>query len=307
MKRVLGLLLVLLLASLGVVSAAPAGRVNVLCSPNLVWCDAIKVEFPKATGIQLDYVRLSSGEAFARMRAEAANPSFDVWFAGTGDPHLEAVELGITEFYRPKSWNDLRPEFREAVGGKYIPLYKGLIAMPNPNTSGTGYTMLATIVQIYGEKAGFDLLKLIHRNIAQYTRGGADPGPLTGRGEIGIGVTFLHDAIDNILKGFPITYGSARDGTGFEIGGLSLVKGARNRDNAITFIEWALSPDGQRVAAELGQSYQIPSNSKTPVPRVAPRFQDFVMIKYDFLKYGKASVRDALIKKWSAEVFALPR
>ncbi len=339
MMRVCGILLVLLLVSLGVASAAPAGRVNVLCSPNLLWCDAIKAEFPKATGIALDYVRLSSGEAFARLRAEAGNPSFDVWFAGTGDPHLEAVEVGVTEFYKPKSWNDLRPEFREAVGGKYIPLYagilgwavnerllkekglavpttwkdlanpryKGLVAMPNPNTSGTGYTALATIVQIYGEQAGFDLLKQIHRNIAQYTRGGADPGPLTGRGEIGIGVTFLHDAIDNILKGFPITYGSARDGTGFEIGGLSLVKGARNRDNAIAFIEWALSPEGQRIAAEQGQSYQIPSNTKTPVPKVAPRFQDFVMIKYDFLKYGKASVRDALIKKWTAEVFALPR
>jgi iron(III) transport system substrate-binding protein len=339
MVRVLALLLVVLLVPLGFTAAAPAGRVNVLCSPSLTWCDAIKLEFPKATGIQLDYVRLSSGEAFARLRAEGANPSFDVWFGGTGDPHIEAVELGVTEFYRPRSWNDLRPEFREAIGGKYIPLYagilgwalnetllkqkglpvpktwqelgdpryKGLVAMPNPNTSGTGYTALATIVQIYGEQAGFELLKRIHRNIAQYTRGGADPGPLTGRGEIAIGVTFLHDAIDNILRGFPITYGSARDGTGYEIGGVSLVKGARNRDNAIAFIEWALSPDGQRVAADPGSSYQIPSNSKTPVPRVAPRFQDFVVIKYDFLTYGKASVRDALIKKWTTEVSALPR
>ncbi len=339
MRRVIGVLLTLLLVSLGVASAAPAGRVSVLCSPNLAWCDSVKANFPKATGIAMDYVRLSSGEAFARLRAEGANPSFDVWFGGTGDPHIEANELGLTEFYRPKAWNDLREQFREAVGGKYIPLYagilgwalnttllkekgipvpttwkdladpryRGLIAYPNPGTSGTGYTMLATLVQLYGEEAAFTLLKQIHRNVQQYTRSGAAPGQLTGRGEVAIGITFIHDAVDQLLQGFPITYGAPRDGTGYEIGGLSLVKGGRNRDNAIAFIEWALTPDAQRLAAEEGQSYQIPSNTKTAVPRVAPRFQDFSVIKYDFLRYGKATVRDALVRRWTREVEALPK
>ena len=339
MRRVLGLLLVLLLASLGVVSAAPAGKVTIICSPNPAWCDAVKAEFPKATGIAVEDLRLSSGEALARLRAERANPLIDVWFGGTGDPHIVANEEGITEFYRPKAWNDLREQFREAVAGKYIPLYagilgwainervlkekgaavprtwrdladpklRGLVMYPNPNTSGTGYTMLATLVQLYGEEQAFTLLKQIHKNVAQYTRSGAAPGQLTARGEGGVGVTFIHDAIDQVLQGFPITYGAPRDGTGYEIGGLSLVKGTRNRDNAIAFIEWALSPDAQRLAAERGQSYQIPSNSKTPVPRVAPRFQDFVVIKYDFLKYGKLAIRDGLVRRWTREVEPLPK
>src|SRR3990170_8156054 len=339
MRRAFGVLLVLLLASLGVASAAPAGRVSVLCSPNLAWCDSIKANFPKATGIALDYVRLSSGEAFARLRAEGANPSFDVWFAGTGDPHIEANELGVTEFYRPKAWNDLRPEFRDAVGGKYIPLYagilgwavnerllkekglpiprgwrdladpryRGLIAYPNPNTSGTGYTMLATLVQLYGEEAAFTLLKQIHRNVQQYTRSGAAPGQLAGRGEVAVGITFIHDAVDQVLKGFPITYNAPSDGTGYEIGGLSLVKATPNRANALAFINWALTPAAQGLAASDGQSYQIPSNSKTPVPSTSPRFQAFKVIKYDFVKYGTASVRDGLVKKWTTEVFPLPK
>jgi iron(III) transport system substrate-binding protein len=338
MKRVLLLGLVLVFATLGIAHAAPAGRVVVLCSPNVEWCDQIKAAFPRATGLQLDFVRLSSGEALARLRAERANPVFDVWFGGTGDPHIVANEEGLTEFYRPKLWGDLRPELREAVAGKYIPLYagilgwavngallreknipeprrwedladprlRGLVSHPNPNTSGTGYTMLATIVQIYGEAKAFDLLKRIHRNVAQYTRGGADPGVLTGRGEVAIGVTFLHDAVLQILSGFPVTYGSPRDGTGYEIGGLSLVKGAPNRTNALAFVDWALSPEAQALAVP-AKSYQIPSNSKTPVPSVAPRFQDFVVIKYDFLKYGKAAVRDGLVNRWTKEIFPLPK
>lgn len=338
MIRVLVIVLTLVVASLGVATAAPAGRVTVLCSPNVEWCDIIKAEFPKATGIALEFVRLSSGEALARLRAERANPVFDVWFGGTGDPHIVANEDGLTEFYRPKAWDDLRAEFREAVGGKYVPLYagilgwavngallrekgipeprkwedladprlRGLVATSNPNTSGTGYTMLATLVQLFGEEKAFDLLKRIHRNVAQYTRGGADPGVLTGRGEVAIGVTFIHDAVLQVLRGFPVSYGSARDGTGYEIGGLSLVKGGPNRANGTAFIEWALSPAAQVLAGQTG-SYQIPSNSKAPVPKVAPRFQDFIVIKYDFLTYGKAAVRDKLVGRWTKEVFALPK
>ncbi len=339
MRKALGLIVAVLLASLGVASAAPAGRVTVLCSPNPAWCDAVRAELPKATGLTVDFIRLSSGEALARLRAERQNPTFDVWFGGTGDPHIVANEDGVTEFYRPKAWNDLRPELREAVAGRYIPLYagilgwalnerllkekglpvprtwkdladpryRGLVAYPNPNTSGTGYTMLATLIQLYGEQGAFDLLKQIHRNVAQYTRSGADPGQLTGRGEVAIGITFIHDAVDQLLKGFPITYNASSDGTGYEIGGLSLIKNTPNRANAVAFIEWALTPDAQRLAAEQGQSYQIPSNSKTPVPSIAPRFQDFRVIKYDFLKYGSAAVRDSLVKKWTAEVFPLPK
>ncbi len=338
MKRLFALGLVVLLTGLGVVHAAPAGRVVVLCSPNVEWCDLLKAAFPRATGIQLDFVRLSSGEALARLRAEKANPVFDVWFGGTGDPHFEAIELGVTEFYKPKAWDDIRPELKEAVASKYVPLYagvlgwavngallkeknlpepktweemadpryRGLIAYPNPNTSGTGYTMLATMVQVYGEAKAFDILKRMHKNVAEYTRAGAAPGVMTGRGEVAVGVTFVHDAVLQILSGFPVTYGSARDGTGYEIGGLSLVKGAPNRANGMAFIDWALTPEAQMLAVN-AKSYQIPSNSKTPIPKVAPRFQDFKVIKYDFVKYGTALIRDALVKRWTTEVFPLPK
>lgn len=334
-----GILLALVMTSFGIAYAAPAGKVTVLCSPNLAWCDAIKAEFPKASGITLEYVRLSSGEALARLRAERQNPSFDVWFGGTGDPHIVASEEGLTEFYQPRAWGELRAELRDAVRGKYIPLYagilgwalngqllreknapvptswkdladsryRGLIAYPNPSTSGTGYTMVATLVQMYGEQAAFDLLKAVHKNVAQYTRSGAAPGQLTGRGEVAIGVTFIHDAVDQLLNGFPITYNAPRDGTGFEIGGLSLVKATPNRANAIAFIEWALTPAAQRLAGEAGQSYQIPSNARTPVPRVAPRFENFKVIPYDFLKFGSASVRDGLVRRWTREVETLPK
>src|SRR5690606_14887767 len=259
----------LMLAGLILAPAVGAqGTVTVLCSPSVVWCDVIKEEFPKATGINLEYIRLSSGEGLARLRAERNNPTFDVWFGGTGDPHFVAFAEGLTEFYRPSSWDDLIPAFREVTGESYLPLYAGilgwtvndqllesmglpiprtwkdltnpvyrrLVATPNPNTSGTGYTMLATILQIYGEDEGWQLLRDLHLNIAQYTRAGAEPGLLAGRGEVAIGVTFMHDALNQAIQGFPVSVRAPADGTGFEIGGLSLVRNGPNREAAIRFI-----------------------------------------------------------------------
>ena len=122
---VIAIVVVGLLGSLGS-SAAAQDRVNILCSPDPAWCEAVKREFTKATGIQTEFLGLSSGAGLARLRAEKDNPAFDVWFGGSGDSQWVAQSEGLTEFFRPKAWGDLRPQLTKAVDGHYIPLYSGL-------------------------------------------------------------------------------------------------------------------------------------------------------------------------------------
>ena len=121
--------LVLLAVGLAILCARPAwageNKVVVVCSPDPAWCEAIKREFGK-TGTGLDFVRLSSGSALARLRAEKANPTFDVWFGGSGDGFWVAQAEGLVEFYHPKAWPELRPQLTKAVDGHYIPLYSGI-------------------------------------------------------------------------------------------------------------------------------------------------------------------------------------
>lgn len=339
MKRIVSATLVTLLVGLIGLGTASAQRVNLLCSPDLAWCEQLPDAFKAATGIELEFVRLGSAEALARLRAEAANPSFDVWFGGTGDPHLVAFHDGVTEFYKPSEWDDLLPSLTRAVGETYIPLYtgalgfvvnesvlaekglpvpkcwadltdpryKGLLAMPNPNTSGTAYTMIATLMQIFGDEPAFDMLKAIHQNVAQYTRSGGAVGLLAGRGDVAVAIQFLHDGVKFAKQGFPVTMYSPCEGTGFEIGGLSLVKNAPHRADAIKFIEWALTPEAQEIAAERGDSYQVQSNSKTPVPPESPDLASLNLIDYDFDKYGDPAVRDPIVDRWTREVFSIPR
>src|SRR6266508_2066415 len=84
-------------------SARGEGTLTLYCSPQIEWCQLVIAEFTKATGIKVAMTRKSSGETFAQIKAEASNPKGDVWFGGTGDPHLQAAEQGLTLEYKSPS------------------------------------------------------------------------------------------------------------------------------------------------------------------------------------------------------------
>ncbi|TIL81214.1 MAG: iron ABC transporter substrate-binding protein, partial [Mesorhizobium sp.] len=80
-------------------SSAYADSLTLYCAADEAWCQQIKTSFEEKTGITVDMTRKSSGETYAQVRAEAGNPKGDVWWGGTGDPHLQAAEEGLTEEY----------------------------------------------------------------------------------------------------------------------------------------------------------------------------------------------------------------
>ena len=73
-------------------TSAVAQQLNVICPVQAEWCSLAATEFEKETGIKVGLTLKGSGESFAQIAAEKANPKLDVWFGGTGDPHLQAAE-----------------------------------------------------------------------------------------------------------------------------------------------------------------------------------------------------------------------
>jgi len=322
-------------------AAAQEKVLNLYGSPDRDWVAAVAARFEKETGIKVNWIRASSNEMYARIEAEKANPKGDVWFGGTGDPHFDAAEKGLTEPYCSPRMPELRDFTRDPIGGCRVlglyagplgwavneellkkqgkpiprtwedlakPEYTGLIAVANPNTSGTAYTMLVTILQIFGEEKGWNYLARLHKNVAQYTKSGSAPGQLAGRGEVAIAIVFLHDAVLFAEEGFPVKPTSPADGTGYEVGGLSLIKGAPHPEIAKRFIDWALSPDVQVIGRQF-RSFQLPSNSKAPLPEQITKhgvsFENVKVINYDFKWAGQH--RNRVLKRWSEEIFPLPR
>lgn len=329
------------LFSLGFAGQAyAAGSLTLYCSSDEAWCQQAKTEFEKASGIKVNMTRKSSGETFAQIKAESANPKGDVWWGGTGDPHLQAAEENLTLPY--VSPNRLRiAEFAmnqaKASGDKTIGIYsgalgwgyneellkkqglstpkcwadlikpefKGKVQIANPNSSGTAYTALATLVQIMGEKPAFDYLKALHKNINQYTKSGSAPGKAAGRGETVVGIVFMHDAVAVAAAGFPVKAVAPCEGTGYEIGSMSIIKGSRNLENAKQFYDWALTAESQGRAKDV-KSFQVPSNLDAAVSPLTPNLSEIKLINYDFVKYGSSAERKRLLTKWDAEVGSLP-
>jgi iron(III) transport system substrate-binding protein len=195
----------------------------------------------------------------------------------------------------PACWKDLtKPE------------YKGHVQIANPNSSGTAYTTLATMVQLFGEEDGFQYMKDLHKNVNQYTKSGSAPIKAAGLGETTIGIVFMHDAVAQAVAGFPVVAVAPCEGTGYEIGSMSLIEGARNLDNAKKFYDWALTADTESLALE-ANSFQVPSNKSAKTSPKSPDLSSIKLIDYDFAKYGSSDERKRLLQKWDEEVSTLPQ
>ena len=329
------------LAVLVTAGAAAADKLTLYCSAQEDWCQLMARSFEEATGIDVDMTRKSSGETFAQIRAEASNPRGDVWWGGTGDPHLQAAEEGLTEEYISPMREQLHPwaiSQAESAGNRTIGIYsgalgygfntellaaaglpepacwadllkpefKGHVQMANPNSSGTAYTTLASMVQIFGEDGGFDFMKGLHVNVNQYTKSGSAPIKAAGRGENTVGIVFMHDAVAQAVAGFPIKVVAPCEGTGYEIGSMSIIMGSRNPDEARQFYDWALSADAQNLALQVN-AFQVPSNTGAQTSDKAPDMSTIKLINYDFVKYGSSDERKRLLQKWDEDVSTLPQ
>ena len=177
----------------------------------------------------------------------------------------------------------------------------------DPNSSGTAYVMLASIVQLMGEDKGFAYLKALHRNINQYTKSGIAPVKATATGETGVGIAFMHDMVTMRVQGSPVKTAAPCEGTGYEIGAVSLIKGRKNAEAARRFLDWALSAEAQKLVGADQKIYSIPSNKAAPAHPEAPDIASIKLIAYDSAKYGSSAERNRLLKKWGDEVKALPK
>jgi iron(III) transport system substrate-binding protein len=319
--------------ALPVAAQAQANELVLYCSVQEEWCRLMSETFQRETGITVLMTRRSSGETYAQIKAEEGQPRGDVWWGGTGDPHLQAAQEGLTAEYRSPLLAELHPwavRQAEAAGHRTVGIYAGAlgfgynstmvtenppacwadlldprfdddIQVANPNSSGTAYTLLATLVQIMGEDEAFAFLGQLDENVSQYTQSGAAPIRAAATGETAIGIVFMHDAVAQAVQGAPIVAVAPCEGTGYEIGSMSLIAGGPNPDNARAFYDWALTPAAQALAPQ-ANSFQVPSNRASPIPEQSPSLDQITLIDYDFATYGSSDTRTRLLARWDAEI-----
>ena len=317
--------------------AAAEGRLVVYCSAQNTMCEQETLAFEKKYGIKTSFIRGGTGSILAKIDAEKDNPQGDVWYGGTLDPHSQAGEMGLLEPYKAPNLQFIPDALKDPAKRKgnyssaiYLgilgfgvnterlaklnlpvpkcwkdlidPKYKNEIQAADPQSSGTAYTQIATFIQLWGEDEAFKYLKELNKNVSQYTKSGNTATRNTARGEASIGIGFLHEHSLEREKGAPVEIIVPCEGTGYEIGGVSVIKGARNPENAKLFVDWALSKEAQELSWKKGETHQILTNSEAEMSPYSLDFKSVNLIDYDFDKYGASDLRKRIIKKWVDEV-----
>lgn len=289
-------------------------------------------EFEKETGIEVQFVRLSAGETLARLKAEEKNPQASVWFGGPSDTFVAAVNSELIEPYQPEGIDEMPEQFLDEKE-HWTPIYVGAlgfasnqdwlekegleapkswedllkpeyaseITMAHPSSSGTAYTVYATLVQLLGEDEAIEYMKNLDNNIRQYTKSGSAPAQQAGLGETGVGISFAHDILAPKNEGYPIEISFPQDGTGYEVGAAALIKNGPSDqlENAKKFIDWSITKEAQDLYAK-SDSFRMPINADAEVPEGAVKLTDLQVIDYDAVWAGEN--RDRLLERYSKEV-----
>ena len=188
----------------------------------------------------------------------------------------------------PRSWDDLlKPEFT------------GQIMVAHPSSSGTSYTAICTILQLKGEEEGWKFINDYAGQVLQFTKSGAAPAKFVGQGEAAVGIVFSHDIVAEIEKGSPLVLTFPEEGTGYEIGGMGIIKGAAHLDAAKKWFDWALEPATQELGPKY-EAYQAPTVKGATPSR--PELLEVNLIDYDFDYCG--SNKTAFVDRFTNEVAA---
>lgn len=309
------------------------GRLNIYCSVQNTTCEKISRTFAEKYNVKTQFIRNSTGTVLGKIKTEKDNPQADVWFGGTLEPHLQAADLGLLEKYRSPNQKDIMPIFQKLTEqrGDYTsviyvmelaigvntkklealnikppkcfkdlldPRFKNQIQYADPRVSGTGYSFITTLVALWGEEKAFDYLAKLNQNVAQFSKSGLATSNLA-TGEVAVDISFMNAYLREQEKGAPVEGVLPCEGIGYTLGATSIIKGARNLENAKLFTDWVLTAQAQELPWREANSYQLPANIHAEIYPKAQRPQIDKFIDLDVIRFGSDKESKRLIQRWT--------
>ena len=134
-------------------------------------------------------------------------------------------QKGLAE---PKSYADLtKPE------------YKGLISMPSPKSSATGYMFYLSLVNEWGEDKAVEYFNKLAPNVNAFTSSGSKPVNLLVTEEVAVGLGMLSQATEKITGGnndLKIVF--FEEGAPFNMCGNAIVKGKEEKEGVMEIMKY---------------------------------------------------------------------
>ena len=195
-----------------------------------VFAEGPATEIDMLVGLETGYLHKISGHladisGLSRIPyVEGVTPSDnnDLWVTWERQAGAIIVNRDILAKYgleAPETYEDLlKPE------------YKGLIAMPDPKSSGTGYFFYKNWVNLWGEEAALAYVDALYGNLKQFTESGSGPIKLLRQGEVAIGLALTFQAVSEINDGQPFDIIYPPEGSPYSLTGTAILSGHREKE-----------------------------------------------------------------------------
>lgn len=320
----------LLLVAVMAGGAFASGELNAYTIMPEKYASQVFEAFTAETGIKVNFMRFSSGEALARVVAEKNNPQVDMILGGPADTYEAGIKEGVFEAYRPAGADGIPEKFRSKencwTGIGIIPLvfltntkfladkgleapaswndlldpaYRNGLQMADARTSGTATERIYSLVKIMGEDEAFAYQKKLHQNIQMYTKSGAGGAMPVATGQAASGIFYIVDALDIQQQGHPVVLSYPKEGVSYGIEATGVLKGAKNMENAKKFMDWASSKTFAQLLVDKKINY-IPTRGDVEVTNPALDLSRVYLVEVDVA--WKGANRKAFVDRWINEV-----
>lgn len=279
-------------------------------------------------GINIQWVRDSTGVVTAKLLAEKDNPQADVVMGLAATSLMVLDKEGMLQAYAPAGVEKLKPLMRDAANppkwvgmdvwasalcfntveaaSKSIPApaswadlvkpeYKGQVVMPNPASSGTGYLMVSGWLQMMGEEAGWKYMDALNENIAAYTHSGSKPCKQAAAGEYVVGLSFEYRANKSKKDGAPIEAILPSEGLGWDMEAAAIMATTKKVDAAKKLLDWAVTEEANKLYAANYAVVAIPG-IQSPLEFVKGDVEG-QLAKNDFA--WSAANREKILAEWT--------
>ncbi|MBP3931457.1 MAG: ABC transporter substrate-binding protein [Peptostreptococcaceae bacterium] len=288
--------------------------------------DQIFGKFTEETGINVEFIDMSSGEVLSRIKAENGKPMADVWFGGGADSFMAAAEAGLLEGYKSAEAETVPDAYKDENGywtgtslvsvGFMVneellkekgleapqtwedladPQYKGEIMMADPAISGTNYAMVSNLIQHMGEEKAWDYFAKLNENIPFLAKKGSEPANKVSLGEFAVGIVPLTGAYFNMESEYPVKVIYPQDCIPYVPAPVAVFENAENSEAAKVFVDWVLSEEGQSFIQEQDARFMVRPEVE-PVEAIK-NFPSENLVDLDIKKLG--TDREAILNKWT--------
>ncbi|ROS05425.1 iron(III) transport system substrate-binding protein [Sinobacterium caligoides] len=255
---------------------------------DVVWgLAASSLQLLKDRGLMATSTPANADEITDAYKDQSKNPAWygnDGMFAAVCFNKALAKKNNIPE---PHSWQDLTK-----------PVYKGLISMPNPASSGTGYMQVSAWLQSMGEDKGWAYMDALDKNVLQYQHSGSKPCAQAATGEVVVGISLAVRGAILKTQGAPLDV-IVLDNAGWDLEAVGITSSSKHKAASERLLEWSLSKKANEMYNE---NYPIVGNKTVNTKGKAStnNYPDVSGKKLDNDFSVMASERDGILKKWGS-------